>query len=108
MTTGTAVCGSSILSLIRTTAEPNGPTMHPYRTRDHNVNTAEYSAGYLGVFRNTTMKTIKSQLKVLCKEKVVDMNEFRFLKKLDNLRKYFGIPQTKVVQDDNGAWFKEK
>jgi hypothetical protein len=54
------------------------------------------------------MKTIKSQLKELCNRKVVSMSEFRFLKRLDSVRKYFGIPAEKIAQDDDGAWSGKK
>jgi hypothetical protein len=47
-------------------------------------------------------------MKELCKQKVVYMSEFRFLKRLDGIRKYFGIPATKIVQDDDGAWSGKK
>ncbi len=54
------------------------------------------------------MKTIKSQMKELSKQKVVNMSEFRFLKRLENIRKYFGIPASKIAQDDDGAWSSKK
>jgi hypothetical protein len=93
--------------MIRGGAEPNGAALHPNGMRRRNSGATEHSAKDLIDVRNNTMKTIKSQLKELCKEKIVDMNEFRFLKRLDNVRKYFGIPPTKVVRSDDGAWFRK-
>jgi hypothetical protein len=54
------------------------------------------------------MKTIKSQMKELCEQKIVNMGEFRLLKRLEAIRKYFGIPATKIVQDGDGAWSGKK
>lgn len=54
------------------------------------------------------MKTIKSQMKELCKQKVVNMSEFRLLKRLEGVGRYFGIPASKIAQDDDGSWTGKK
>ncbi len=50
------------------------------------------------------MKTIKAELNTLRKEKVVSLDQYRFLKRMERLRRYLQISDQKLIQTDEGVW----
>jgi len=56
---------------------------------------------------DSTMKTIRAELKEVSRQKVVTMSDFLLLKRLEILRRYLGLSSNKIVQDSDGAWYSK-
>ena len=54
--------------------------------------------------KDRIMKTIKAEITQLKKQKVVELNQYKFLKRMETLRRYLKISDQKLIQTDEGVW----
>lgn len=54
--------------------------------------------------KDRIMKTIKAEIIQLKKQKVVELNQYKFLKRMETLRRYLKISDQKLIQTDEGVW----